>query len=146
MNLTVYMVCGVPGSGKTWVCDQLTHKFNYVKHDDFIIKGPNSLDKHKDVVASVIAHATKDKPVLLDCPFAERELKQKIESVGFRVKPFFIVEPVAVVQARYWEREKRDLPQASVTRAVTIRTRAEEWQAPYGPAALILDYLQREIA
>ncbi len=35
MAQKIYLVCGVPGSGKTWVCKQLTDKFQYVAHDDY---------------------------------------------------------------------------------------------------------------
>lgn len=34
MTSTVYLVCGVAGSGKTWVCKQLEHMIHYVPYDE----------------------------------------------------------------------------------------------------------------
>ena len=40
---TVYLVVGVPASGKSWVCEQLKDKFEYVHHDGFIyLKQPGA--------------------------------------------------------------------------------------------------------
>ena len=143
MIQTVHMVCGVPGSGKSWVCEQLTERFAYIKHDDYIGQKPHLATAPNNFVAAIIAAATKDKPVLIDCPFAERELRAKIEAVGLKVKPWFIVEPTEVVKSRYFSRTGRDLPQASVTRSVSIVNRANEWQAPHGPAVAVLEALKR---
>ena len=139
----IYMVCGVPGSGKSWVCEQLTEKFTYVKHDDYFGKLHEASTATRSFVAAVVAVATKDKPVLIDCPFAERELRANLEAVGLKVKPWFIVEPTEVVKSRYYTRTGRELPKASVTRSVTIKNRADEWKAPNGPAVAVLNALKR---
>jgi uridine kinase len=136
MIQTVHMVCGVPGSGKSWVCEQLTEKFTYVRHDDFI-------KAERDLLAAIISAATKDKPVLMDCPFGERELKQKIEALGLKVKPWFIVEPTEIVKSRYLKRTGKALPQASVTRSASIINRANEWQAVRGPSSDIFRALSQ---
>lgn len=152
MIQTVHMVCGVPGSGKTWVCEQLTEKFTYLKHDDYMNAAKLRLVEQsplgratvleKDFVAAIIQAATKDKPVLIDCPFAERELRKRIESIGLKVVPWFIVESTALVQERYKRRTGRDLPQNSVTRSATIVNRANEWKALHGKAEIVLKALQ----
>lgn len=132
----VYMVCGVPASGKSWVCDQLKGRFTYVPNDDYI-------GKPRDYLAAVRAAVDGDKPVLTDCPFGERERRETLEGQGFSVVPMFIVEPTALVQARYLKREGRPLPQASVTRSVSIANRAAEWGAPSGSSVEILNQLMQ---
>lgn len=57
---TVYLICGVPGSGKTWVCEHLKDKFNYIPHDEYL----------KDH-ARVICEAAKvvKRSIITECPF-----------------------------------------------------------------------------
>jgi gluconate kinase len=133
----VYVLCGVPGSGKTWVCSQLTDKFRFVAHDDDYKSHPDRVIK-----AALENSGTENRPVLTDCPFAERELRDKLEGAGFRVVPIFIVEPPEVVSGRYLKRTGKPLPQNSLTRAVSILNRAKEWKARHGTSIEIRDYLQ----
>jgi hypothetical protein len=128
----VILVCGVSGSGKTWVCRQLTHKFNYVSHDD-----------HREHVAEVIAHhaKTSDRPIIADCPFGERLLKEDLEGRGITVIPYFVIEPPEKVARRYREREGKPLPKSAYTRAITITQRADEWNAPRGTSEELLTLL-----
>lgn len=128
----VYLICGVSGSGKTWVCRQLAHKFNYIPHDE-----------HYRDILTAIGRAEDDKPVITECPFGERILRGQLEREGYKVVPYFVVEDTRTVQDRYKAREKKDLPKAAATRSVTIIERAKEWKAPYGTSAEILDKLKR---
>jgi len=130
---SVIMVCGVPGSGKSWVCEQLKDKFTYVSHDDYI---------GKSLVDATIAATADGKTVLIDCPFAERVLRDELIKRGVTVKPYFIVEPLTVVEARYLKRDGKALPKASATRASTIVNRAVEWGSPYGKSDVILKALR----
>lgn len=149
MIQTVHMVCGVPGSGKSWVCEQLTDKFKYIKHDDYIkplrLKDDKMSEGDKDFIADIIKAAKGKKPVLIDCPFGERDLRAKIQLVGLTVKPWFIVEKAEVVKSRYQSRTGRELPMSSVTRCETIMNRVAEWDAPHGPALAVLNALRREV-
>lgn len=83
------------------------------------------------------------KPVLLDVPFKERELRAELEALGAVVHPFFVVAPVEVVKERYAARGHGELPKASVTRATSIINRANEWAASYGSSAHILSLLRQ---
>lgn len=140
MKRRVYLLCGVPGSGKTWVMNQLHDKFGTIEHDDFIGKDLLEPVKHRD------ENCVPGAPLLLDCPFGERELRGRLERAGYDVRPIFIVEPTPVVKERYLNREGRQLPKASVTRAVTIVKRVQEWNAPYGTSAQVLELLKKEAA
>ena len=129
----VVMLVGVPGSGKSWVIERLNGKFEYVSHDTHATK--------EKLAYSVNAAAQGHKPVIVDCPFAERELLERLDKLGLPVTPVFIVEKPETVGERYFQREKRHAPQATITRAATIRDRAKEWGAKYGSSSEILKYL-----
>jgi predicted kinase len=130
----VIMLCGVPGSGKTWVIRQLGDKFHHVSHDD--------IPTREKLVRHCYAAAAGPRPVIVDCPFAERLLRDELEAAGLHVVPVFIVEPPHVVAARYLKREGKPATKATITRAETIKDRAAEWGAQWGTSAEILDYLR----
>lgn len=130
----IYLVCGVPGSGKTWVCNQLQNDFIYVAHDDFI---------KLDYVAA-LSNATDGahKPLLAECPFGERELREKLQAVGFKVIPVFVVETPETVRVRYQARTGKPATQAMITRAISIGQRAREWGAYAGKSEQVLNHLR----
>lgn len=133
MTNIIYLICGVPGSGKTWVCERLIGKFTYVPHDDHL----------KDFVGAVSRAAfASDLPILSECPFGERLLKEKLESEGFYVVPLFVVEQPSVIEQRYTARERKPFPKAHATRAMSIKERAIEWGAVHGSSDEILAYLK----
>lgn len=132
MTSTVYLVCGVPGSGKTWVCKQLYRLYTYVPHDEHI-DGNLTL-------ALVYEGRVARKPLLTECPFGERVLKNKLEAHGFTVIPVFIVEDVRTVKDRYRTRG-RELPKSSATRAASIGQRADEWGSMKGTSEEVVNHL-----
>src|SRR5580693_8533884 len=122
MPQKVYMLCGVPGSGKSWAASQLP-EYSYVSHD-----------AHKTgYVDKVVETATtSDKPVLADCPFGERQLRERLESKGLVVEPKFIIEHPLTIKQRDEAREKKPVSKATLTRARTIVEKADEWAAYRG--------------
>jgi adenylate kinase family enzyme len=133
MAQDIYLICGVPGSGKTWVCEQLKDKFNYIPHD-------LHYTKHADVILEEAKHSLK--PIITEVPFGERLLKEDLEKRGANIKTVFILEHPQVVKQRYEAREKKRIPQSFLTRSSTIHKRAMEWSAPMGNSKEILDYLK----
>lgn len=131
----VYLICGVPGSGKTWVSKQLAHKFEYIPHD-----------MHYKDHAKVIAQKSEslERPIITECPFAERELRAVLTASGLEVKPYFVVEHPDVAKARYESRENKPFPKNNYTRASSISKRADEWQAPKGTSQEVLELLNKE--
>ena len=128
----VYLICGVSGSGKTWVCKQLADKYTYVPHDLH----------YKNQPFVIACNASPDKPVITECPFAERVLRSEIEKHDLEVTPFFVITPPDIVAKQYKDREGKELPKAAYTRATTIMNRAIEWEAFYGTAEQVLKKLQ----
>lgn len=130
----LYLICGVPGSGKSWVLSQVADKFICLENDSFIGK-----DYTREIAKKF---QSTSKPVVADCPFGERFLRDKLESLGVSVEPIFIVEKPEVVKKRYEEREGKPIPQAHLTRAKSILTRANEWGAFFGTSEEVANYLK----
>lgn len=133
MMQRVFLLCGVPGSGKSWIAERVEHRFTYVPHDEFTTQ---------ELPVAVWKQArTSDKPILVDCPFAERTLREELIALDLKVTPVFIVEHQDVIRRRYEDREKRTIPKGHITRALSIQARAEEWNAVWGTSQEILKHL-----
>lgn len=141
MSKTIYMVVGSPGSGKTWVCDQLKDKFHLIHHDGFIhLKAPGSY------VKGILDEAPKStKPVLIEAPFSISKTKEPLEAAGYKVIPVFIVEEDSVHRKRYAARELKNIPQGHLTRTQTYLQRAKDGKHFYGTSEQVLKHL-KEIA
>lgn len=140
--MKVFLLCGVPGSGKTWVMDRLEgYGYQLLRNDDYF--GPM-----RDLLVDDVHRAALGgrEPVLVDCPFAEREFRAKLVDLEIDVEPIFIVEPPDVVAARYQQRQGKPASKATITRATTILNRADEWQARRGTSKEILELLIGERA
>lgn len=161
--MPVIVVAGVSGCGKSWACRQVAEQFFYVPHDRcWKMPGEDGWDVSKHVWAAGMGDASRyqpgaksnhvevliaaakiaTKPVLTECPFGERPLREALEAAGIRVIPIFVVEPPNVVAMRYMQRERKPIPKAALTRASTIVQRAIEWNAFKGNSNEVLEYLR----
>lgn len=156
MTNKIYLVCGIPGVGKSWVCRQLKDKFNYIEHDRCWIhpyeKPSNDLDvewpkgaqsTHLQTLLKT-ANGPETKPIITECPFAERKLKDDLTAMRMEVIPIFVIETPEITKERYEKRTGREFPKANLTRCHSIVTRAIEWKAFLGTSEEVLNYL-REI-
>lgn len=135
---TIYLIVGCPGSGKSWVCEQLTDSFEYIDHDLYI--GMNEA-YHEAIVEA----AEKGRySVLTEAPFSISQIKDPLEAAGLTVIPVFIIEEHDVIAERYRNREGKEIPKGHLTRQETYRQRAEEWEAFMGTSEEVLEHL-REI-
>jgi len=143
MKQKVYLLIGVPGSGKSWTAAQLGHKLNYVHHDGFIghINQP-------DVYAEAILAAadTSSRPILAEAPFSISSIKDPLEANGINVVPVVIVEKPEVVEARYKNDKNRvqnisHLP-GHIKRMKTYEARAKQFGWFHGTTDEVLDYLR----
>ena len=154
MTDTVVLVCGVQGSGKSWICRQLTSQFEYVPHDQCwkhpIAKPKNQIDAKWGPPGCVSTHfetivkraEDADRPVITEVPFAEKKLKEDLEAEGLTVMPVFVIEDTATLRKRYFGRERKHLNKSAVTRAEGLPERAAEWDAFAGTSAEVLDHLK----
>lgn len=131
----IFLLCGVPGSGKTWVAMQLIHKFHYFENDDFIGRGDYGSELIK-------ASRHSERPILATCPFAERELRDRLENSDIKVIPVFIVENAQLIKKRYEARDLKPIPSQHITRAINIKKRAEDWGAFNGTSEEVLKHLE----
>lgn len=132
----VYLVVGTPGSGKTWVCNQLKDKFKYLPHDEY----PKEVQYLNEVKRLA---RISDKPVLIETPFSVRQIVDPLTTIGIDVIPVFILENPDVVASRYKKREGKAIPQGHLTRIQTYRQRAKEMNAFSGNSQEVLDHLKR---
>lgn len=130
----VILLCGVPGSGKTWIMKQISGKYGCVHNDEYI-------GKPRQTMIHAVLGMANYKTVVVDCPFGERDLKNQLESQGGSVFPLFIVEKPSVIKMRYESRESKPATQATLTRAHTILDRVMEWNSPYGTSTEVLKML-----
>jgi gluconate kinase len=149
----IYLICGVPGAGKSWAARQLKDKFEYVAHDrcwthPYLTPGPEEDPKfptgakstHFDVL---LDRARKgERPIVSECPFAERELVENLRRTGINVVPVFVIEEPHVVARRYFQREHKTIPPQNLTRAVSIKERAKEWRSFHGTSEEVLNHLK----
>ncbi len=163
MNKKLVLACGVSGCGKSWACRQCTGRFHYIPHDRCWVHPdkpswdpktawaadmkdesrylPGAKSNHFEVLLEATKIATK--PVLTECPFGERPLREQLEAAGIEVIPVFVVEPPALVAERYQKREGKPIPNAAFTRAGNIIDRAREWGAFFGTSDEVLEHLRK---
>lgn len=134
----IYLVVGVPGSGKSWVCEQLQEKFEYLHHDGYIyLKKPGAyLKAILDIAPKAI------RPLLCEAPFSISETKDPLEKAGYKVIPIFIIEPEHVLKARYFTREKKPIPKGHITRMQTYKERAKLWKSFMGTSKEVFEHLK----
>lgn len=158
----IILVCGVSGAGKSWACRQVAEKFHYIPHDrcwtypnktawdpsalwaadlgDDSRYLPGAKSNHVEVLIEAAKIAKK--PILTECPFSERTIREQLETAGLEVFPVFVIEPPDVVQARYEKREAKTIPKNVYTRASSIQSRADEWGSFWGSSDAVLKYLK----
>lgn len=133
-----FMVIGCPGSGKSWVCDQLKELFDYVHHDLYIGMAGDTY------VREILKRSdSAKKPLLIEAPFSISQIKDPLEAMGFEITPVFIQEDPNVITERYLAREKKEIPKGHLTRQNTYLSRANEWKAFKGTSTQVLEHLKR---
>jgi hypothetical protein len=132
--MKIFLVVGVPGSGKTWVCEQLTNLFEYLPHDEYT---------DGTYIEEILEAAeTAEKPILTEAPFSIKQTKEPLEEAGEEVECVFIIENDRIVSERYFEREGREIPRGHLSRQETYRQRAEEYGSFIGTSDEVLEYLR----
>lgn len=125
----LYMVAACSGSGKSWVCKQLTDKFDYVSYDDTRKK------EHLDRLLS-----PSDKPKLYDPPIKISTFFKR-HSDKFDIHAVFILEEDDVVKARVESRGGEWTEHIS-KRNAAMRKRFDKYGDFAGTSQQVLDYLK----
>lgn len=137
MNQIIYLVVGTPGSGKSWVCNQLKNKFTYIEHDSYAKAEPGAYVRDAAEMASII-----DRPVLIETPFSVSQILEPLVAKGYIVYPVFIIETEEITSERYKAREGKEIPKGHLTRIKTYMERVKLYQAFSGTSEEVLKYLQ----
>lgn len=133
MRQSVYLLVGVPCSGKSWVCDRLDgSKYNVVRHDDHI---------GGDYVAALTKAAHGDRSVVGETPFSITQIAAPLTKAGIEVKPVFVMAGANELRARYRDRKRNEYANGNLTRQRTYEERAKEYKAFSGSSSEVLEYL-----
>lgn len=131
----ITIVVGVPCSGKSWVCNQLAEKYDYIPHDEY-------MHSHNAYIGAVVAAANSgDRPVLAEIPFSMSDMERVLTKHRLPHEFVYIVEPEETLKDRYKTRENKDIPQGHLTRQKTYEARADFSDAVKGTSTEILRYL-----
>ncbi len=84
----LYIVAGCPASGKSWVCSQLKHKFNYVSHD--------AINKDQCMQELIM---NNNKPLLFDPTMRVSTFIKRLSHL-FNIKLIIIIEEESVINQR----------------------------------------------
>lgn len=133
----IILIAGVPGSGKTWVTDQLTNEYEVMKHDDYI--------NHNYVNAIIREARNEGKPILIETPFSISQIIEPIQKVRLKVEVVCIIEDESVLEDRYMKREFTIIPMGHLTRNQTYYDRAQDKGYFYGPSESVLKHLKTQV-
>lgn len=138
---SIYLVCGVPGSGKTWVLNQINVlNVKVIHHDDYLDYSPE-----KYAMLLVEALKTHDK-VVADCPLFISAIIATINDINISIKPIFIIEDAHTIKTRYEQREHRSIPKQHLSRIPTLVKRAQEYKAFMGTSEQVLNKLKEYLS
>lgn len=97
----IHLLCGVPGSGKTWVARQLKH-YAYVPHDDYPVA-----EYHNALVKAAM---TSKLPVVGEAPFRIQVLVDQLRMKGVKVTTYYITDSEPTIKFQYERRTKKAWP------------------------------------
>lgn len=128
----LYLVCGVSGSGKSWVCNQL-NDVSYL---------PSDSAGKKNHVEKLLELSKLNKPLVYDLSVGiSTFIKRNIDK--FDIRPVFIVETKELILERLKQRATGTA--LSDTRIVAINKRAQSYATFSGTSQEVLDYLNAQL-
>lgn len=131
MSQTIHMICGVPGSGKTWVATQL-NQFDYIAHDNHPVATYHS--------ALIRAANTSTRPILAEAPFRISVLIDQIRAAGIKVVTYYITDDESKIKLQYEQRDHKPFPKQHTTNLHKYNQRAWDYK---GYPAQILEILKQ---
>ena len=127
---TLYLLCGVSGSGKSWIAGQLQDKFIYISHD----KTPK-----KQHLSRLLDPNNHSKPLLYDLSVKTSTFIRR-HSDKFEIKPVFIIEDQKVIENRLRNRGGK-VTESLPKRIKIIQQRAKTYGVFSGTSEEVLNYL-----
>ena len=131
---TLYLVCGCAGSGKSWVCKQLTDKFTYISQDEH---------RKKDHVDLLRAAGALTKPILHDANIKISTFIRR-HSDEFDIHAVFIIEDEATVKQRIESRGGIFTDHIPKRMDVMVK-RSAKYGEFAGTSGQVLEYLKSKV-
>lgn len=134
MTPLIILLVGVPGSGKTWVCDRVKDSYHIIKHDEYLDGG---------YLAAIMAAARCiAKPILVETPFSMSAFMEPLCEEGLAVMPIFVIASESDLE-RNWDTRgtKPHARKGHLTRQNTYMARAESHGAFCGNSSDVLNHL-----
>jgi transposase-like protein len=128
---TVYLVCGVPGAGKSWICEQLKDKINYISYDD------TKNDEERLTLLRNTAISLYD-PTFKISTFIKRY------SHEFNLIPLFIIEKEETLKERLIGRGG-EWTESLTRRIIAIDSRSKKYGQFSGTSQEVLNYLKSQL-
>lgn len=142
----IYLLIGVPGTGKSWVAERAGDAYQLVEHDAHI----GAEDHNAEYVDAILkAWESSKKPLLAEAPFSISQIKEPLERAGARVIPVILYEDRHTLAERYEKDPKRSgkpIPKGHLSRMETFRRRQSEYNAFMGNSSEVLEYLKQQVA
>jgi hypothetical protein len=126
-------LCGVPGSGKTWIATKLRDKFMYIPHDEYPV------GSYYEAIG--IAATMSSRPILAEAPFRISILIQQPHKLGLTVITHYLRLSPNVIISRYEARDRKPFPKQHLTNLVKYNKR--DWDSSGSPEE-ILEYLRNK--
>jgi guanylate kinase len=129
----LFLVCGVPGAGKSWVCNQLTN-CTYISFDG---------TKKKDHLQLLIEAGRLPQPIVFDPTFKISTLIKRYGDI-FDIKPVFILESELTLKKRIADRGG-EWTTSLDKRIIQIGKRAEKYGIFSGTSSEVLDFMKKQL-
>lgn len=136
----IYLLVGVPCSGKSWVADQVREKVLYLEHDAYIGSKFHVEDYLEDILELAPISA---KPLLIETPFSVSSYIGPLIQAELPYKLLYICEDRYTLADRYMEREDKDIPKGHLSRNRTYIERALATGDFVGTSEEVLKELKR---
>ncbi len=142
MKQKIYMICAVPGSGKTWITNQIKDLFTFVHHDGFI----GHINQPDAYVEEILKKADgARKPLLIEAPFSMSAIEDPLKEAGYQVEGVVIHEDPNILARRYQTDPNRTgapIPKGHITRMETFVKRAIARKWFHGTSKEVLEHLK----
>jgi 2-phosphoglycerate kinase len=138
--MKLILLAGVPGVGKSWIGKQLSSKFLYIPHDDYIGLGFGTLS-YLDALEDAVRVSTNI--VVGETPFSVSRFVDHFYRVGLTdIEIVYVIEDEETLKYRYSSRTGKEIPEGHLTRQRTYLQRAKDAGAFYGTSTQCLKYLE----
>lgn len=147
-NIKIYLIAGVPCSGKTWVFEQLAKnktlqgKYEHLAHDDYI--GKDYVGSIKEKCIRLCSSSKSPRVVIIETPFSPTKLGTPLKTEGLQVEEVYLTPGERILRGNNENRGRR-LKEKELKQNQTFLKRAQENNCFHGDALSVMIYLTQEL-